>query len=52
MFDDVVTMMSDDFTFGDVVAREGLGESGGECRGDLLGGGLSGSEREGDEMLR
>lgn len=41
----------DDVIFGEF-DRDGLGESGGECRGLLFGGGLSGSARVGDEMLR
>ena len=49
--DDVIRLTSDNVIFGEF-DRVGLGESGGECRGLLFGGGLSGSAREGDEMLR
>ena len=49
--DDVIKVTSDEVIFGEF-DRVGFGESGGECRGLLFGGGLSGSARDGDEMLR
>ena len=45
-------MTSEGITLDDDVTRHGLGESGGECLGDLFGGGLSGSDRQGDDIFR